>query len=74
MAVAIEEVKLWAVDGRGIGHAVGDVRDHCCWTACNSMFVGGWEPSAVRPPRVCRKCRKGLKECNLVTPEAARVG
>lgn len=74
MAVAIGDVKLWAVDHRGIGHAVGDARDHCCWTACCTVLIGGWEPSATRPPRVCRKCRKGLKDCTLLTPEAARAG
>jgi len=65
------EVKYWLVE-RGVGHVVVEARSFLIWsivrTACRQSFKNHW-PSKDQPARVCRKCRRSIKNATLVRYE-----
>lgn len=63
--VKVEDVKLWATDPRGIGHAVAYTLHHYVGTACNSF--ANFTRTDKRPKRICSRCRERLKEANHVS-------
>ena len=62
MAVTVEQVEKWLIL-KGIGHAVGLIRDGWSYTACEMMV--SLEAGDETPKRICRRCREALKRCNL---------
>jgi hypothetical protein len=62
MAIAIEDVPLWAVH-KGVGHAIDFVKNDWPHTACE---MWGTFPQTKEPPkRICPKCRKLLQRASL---------
>jgi hypothetical protein len=60
--VKIEDVPRWVIM-RGIGHAVRQMNGWGAHTACDHLIYGKLQ--AHTPKRICRKCRKRLKEARL---------
>ncbi len=64
----LTEVKYWIVQ-RGIGHVVVEARGMVAWsrtqTACGLSIRNHW-PGMERPHRICRECRRAIKDFVLV--------
>ena len=58
----IKDIPMWIVSG-GIGHAVQQGLDPS-YTACGSVIFGGGEQTEM-PKRICKKCRKRIKDATL---------
>lgn len=71
MPVAIEDVRLWAIDHFGrVGHVVAatGVWGRYVHTACETL--GNFETTETRPKRVCRVCRERLKIARQIKERA----
>jgi hypothetical protein len=60
MPITIEQVTHWTRPYRGVGCVVVQTHGGWVFTACRSLRTG--DAVKTRPPRVCRKCRAGLKD------------
>jgi hypothetical protein len=65
MAVSIEQVPMWLPLRGNIGHAVELSKMGWYLTACGTFTPNG-PPTPRRPKRICRKCRKRLREATLL--------
>ncbi len=68
--IAIEDVPMWTVDHRNIGHIVMMRKHGWIFTACDSAGLSFGDPTQERPKRICRRCRAKLKTLSLTPPEA----
>ena len=67
MAITIKQVPRWMVHG-GYGHAVAKICDPGIYTACGTLWwgCGDSDTQTTAPKRICRKCRKRLKDATLI--------
>lgn len=70
MAVKVEDVPVWLILDRKIGHAVWYGQHGWYHTACGTLTPNG-ETTEELPARICRKCRERLKEARLTMAGAA---
>ena len=63
----LTEVEYWLVQ-HGIGHVAIEAKGMVAWsvtrTACGLSFRNHW-PGKERPRRVCRKCKRAVKDIVL---------
>jgi hypothetical protein len=57
--IALDDVPRWLIVS-GIGHVVCTASGGWNTTACNHLITGGAVSS--RPSRICRECRKALRD------------
>lgn len=69
MSVELKDVPAWGYLRAGIAHALYDAeKGGWCYTLCGTMS-SSYSPhkSKAIPERICRKCRKLLKEPSIRT-------
>lgn len=62
--MTLEDVRLWAVGERGIGHVVYAMRSNWVSTVCDQVSPS-YAIQAERPPRICATCRTRIKTAKL---------
>ena len=62
--LAIEDVPMWLILHRSIGHALVSSKNGWHSTACKIWTPNG-EPIKNRPPHICGKCRRALREITV---------
>ena len=69
MSVAIEDVPVWLILDRQIGHAIGNTGSGWHQLACGIVTPNG-ALTKVAPTRICKKCRNALRSANLPSAKA----
>ena len=66
MSISIQQVPMWLILARNIGHALVQTKNGWHYVACGTLTPNG-EVTKRRPVRICSKCRARLKEAVLST-------
>lgn len=71
MSVQVNQVPMWLILDRNIGHALVQTKSGWNFIACGTFTPNG-EITNRRPVRICSKCRAQLKVATLITSESGK--